>query len=917
MGDEGAWVEVTSTGVPSPGAHGGIRFEAPDHVRVEGMTIDSSTIGIHANNTNYAAIRNSTFSTNIIDIKLENSSRVLVENCTLNFTRAIVSDAASSLDTSVFFSGSVVDYKGVNAANIRVDASDHSGTLRLSYITNETGEIPPILLVGRNLTSSGWNDTPGSYVISLSDDPLTHYINISLLINGTDPEFKVLRFFWAPEILGLPESIKVNEDKIFNLFITPVDRNGAGNLSIITDSPNSRYHSDEDRIEFLYTDESVLEELINITIDDTYDARTYVLRVVILPRDDPPILRLGSFFVTIFEGVEYTVDVTVEDEDTPLEDIVVITSDPENAIYDRLNATLVLLYPDGTDEYFTLNVTASDQTSNDTKSLQVRFIDLKYPPVFSMDLPHLKIDEDTIGTIDLGPYIYDPDIKDEVYIYIDTLGSSIFSAYMNGTLLTISPFRDMNGYGRIQITLVDSGSLSTTGYLDVTILPVNDPPYLANGGIMDLGGGSYRFNVTFFDVDGDIPESVLLLIDDVTYPMELVHGPGSSSRTGLDHFFDIAPEPGVRSIGFRGSDGQEEYELDMGMILIPIVIDTDYLDAYAGGLVLFIESSGKGASPHLETFDDPITAPGEHIPLGCNFRIDNADRTLLKATARITIGSFRGDVLGSLSGLWYLDDGNWNQAPKGSFDRIRNTLTIDLEGDILNETLYLMGVLDPEYDSDGDGVVNHLDAFPLDPNEWEDTDGDGIGDNADDDDDGDGFPDDVEIAAGTDPKNPLSYPLDTDGDGILDYLDDDIDGDGIPNDWEIMYGLDPYDPADALEDWDGDGYTNLQEYLQGTNPLIPDVKDRKNPLGTVLWILALILLIALIVTAAAFIVASMRRDREEFEVDEKEFEGDWEVKGELDPKEALLCKECNEVYPKDHGSCPFCGSDESRPYSEE
>jgi len=44
-------------------------------------------------------------------------------------------------------------------------------------------------------------------------------------------------------------------------------------------------------------------------------------------------------------------------------------------------------------------------------------------------------------------------------------------------------------------------------------------------------------------------------------------------------------------------------------------------------------------------------------------------------------------------------------------------------------------------DSDGDGIPDDEDAFPSDPNETVDTDGDGIGNNADLDDDGDGVPD--------------------------------------------------------------------------------------------------------------------------------------------------------------------------------
>ena len=42
-------------------------------------------------------------------------------------------------------------------------------------------------------------------------------------------------------------------------------------------------------------------------------------------------------------------------------------------------------------------------------------------------------------------------------------------------------------------------------------------------------------------------------------------------------------------------------------------------------------------------------------------------------------------------------------------------------------------------DDDGDGVEDAVDLFPLDSTESVDTDGDGIGNNADRDDDGDGW----------------------------------------------------------------------------------------------------------------------------------------------------------------------------------
>jgi pectate lyase len=51
----------------------------------------------------------------------------------------------------------------------------------------------------------------------------------------------------------------------------------------------------------------------------------------------------------------------------------------------------------------------------------------------------------------------------------------------------------------------------------------------------------------------------------------------------------------------------------------------------------------------------------------------------------------------------------------------------------------------------------------------------------------------------------------------------DSDHDGMPDDWELKYKLNPSLSADARLDADGDGYTNVEEYLNGTNPLQADV----------------------------------------------------------------------------------------------
>ena len=65
--------------------------------------------------------------------------------------------------------------------------------------------------------------------------------------------------------------------------------------------------------------------------------------------------------------------------------------------------------------------------------------------------------------------------------------------------------------------------------------------------------------------------------------------------------------------------------------------------------------------------------------------------------------------------------------------------------------------LGSKMDSDGDTYTDN-DAFPLDPDEWLDTDNDGIGNNSDPDDDNDNYSDDIELA-GTSPTLNTEFPI--------------------------------------------------------------------------------------------------------------------------------------------------------------
>lgn len=154
-----------------------------------------------------------------------------------------------------------------------------------------------------------------------------------------------------------------------------------------------------------------------------------------------------------------------------------------------------------------------------------------------------------------------------------------------------------------------------------------------------------------------------------------------------------------------------------------------------------------------------------------------------------------------------------------------------------------------EEDTDGDGLANAQEDVNrnsiLDPGETDplnaDTDRGGEADGSEvrsnrnprqqEDDltfdrDGDGLVNGEELLLGTNPDL-----ADTDGDGVLDALDPfplsaaftkDENNNGIADEWETTYTLSTLSGNTASADPDGDGLSNIQEFVEDTNPLEAD-----------------------------------------------------------------------------------------------
>ena len=85
----------------------------------------------------------------------------------------------------------------------------------------------------------------------------------------------------------------------------------------------------------------------------------------------------------------------------------------------------------------------------------------------------------------------------------------------------------------------------------------------------------------------------------------------------------------------------------------------------------------------------------------------------------------------------------------------------DFDNDGYIDALDILPMLASPGDLDADGCPDEVDVFDDNPRECYDFDNDTIGDNEDTDDDGDGWSDTEEDRLGTDPKDPLSVPVDS------------------------------------------------------------------------------------------------------------------------------------------------------------
>ncbi|MFO7618756.1 MAG: Ig-like domain-containing protein [Thermoplasmata archaeon] len=395
---------------------------------------------------------------------------------------------------------------------------------------------------------------------------------------------------------------------------------------------------------------------------------------------------------------------------------------------------------------YTVTIRVSDGEFEDFETFSIQVFEVNTPPVTANDAFTI-LEDSGANALDVLANDYDRDLPaNTLTITAVTQGAHGTVAITgSGTGLTYAPNADYYGTDSFTYTISD-GEHTATATVSLTILSVNDDPTAVNDAITmpeDYG----PMPILVLKNDNCLPDSgETLTIVSVT---DGAHGTVTIS-TGKAYVL-YTPDPdfhGTDSFTYTISDGNGGSATATVAVTVTNVNDSPVITTSD------ITNAVEGDSYSVDYAATDIDGDSLTWML-----VTNADWLSIEPTTGLLSGTAKA---GQYNVQVTVSDG------KGGFCSNIFTLAV------------------AEKDSDEDGVPDSNDAFPQNPNEWLDTDGNGIGNNADPDDDGDGVPDTEDAF----PLNPAES-LDTDGDGIGNNADLDDDGDGVPD-------TDDKEPLNAL-----------------------------------------------------------------------------------------------------------------------
>ncbi|MCD6382936.1 MAG: hypothetical protein J7L88_00560, partial [Thermoplasmata archaeon] len=797
-----------------------------------------------------AEVRNTTVSSSSILVNMDGESYLLWVNSTIQKDACIV-DLDSTMVVKNYFKVVAYDPLYGPLSEGELHLADVNDRINYNFPLDENGSTPFTEVVSLVLPQI---DVVNYTLEILSNGYKWYTTHYSPYLDGNLIEN--ITHHLPPTPLNFSSNYTVEEDTFWRIPLRFARINNVSvDFEVTTSTPLLSWDPENSTLLGYIPDPKRAPEEVDLHIRDPISTSSYKMILNVLNKNDPPVVSFGRRCVQATPGRITEVPIYLYDEETERTNLVVNLSQPW-AHYNRSGES-VLLMLDRPIPPTTLYINVTDENGT-TSSASIIVLPLySYTtPSLLQPLPHLLLKEDGECELDLKGFFTEDAVDFRV---IAAIGAPI-RTFLNNSILRVSSGENSWGEASVLVEVSGWGEAKEWVWINITILPENDPPLLLSPSFSGEGP-LYTFSVTYVDPDGEAPRLLSLVLDGVEHPMKLPNL-FLDYVSGVRFSVTVGVSPGRHTFYFRATDpwGYQKESAPMD-----IVAETDLLPGRIslGSVTATYVYNGQGSvSMDVRGGAPEKKRVGAYVYLNTTIFISATPGTEIKnMTIWIPLKDITDiDYLSTSIVALSFADGN-EVFHQTEVDEGHSMLTIHIHR-TPPPSIHLFALPSPSRDSDGDGVPDLQDLFPDDPLEWRDTDGDGIGDAQDTDDDGDGVSDEEEIQFGGDPLSPMVLPPDTDSDGTPDLADDDIDGDGIPNWWEEMMGLDPYNPEDASMDMDHDGISNLEEYRAYRE----GCGESNSPPASVILLYLLIppLLLGVIYRLKA--MGIILRKREEFEV---------------------------------------------------
>ncbi|WP_455391417.1 right-handed parallel beta-helix repeat-containing protein [[Eubacterium] cellulosolvens] len=160
---------------------------------------------------------------------------------------------------------------------------------------------------------------------------------------------------------------------------------------------------------------------------------------------------------------------------------------------------------------------------------------------YAMDYDQAYGDRLRWGVDEVNESLLNVTILDEANIHFEIVNDNVF------------------GSDQVKLTVFDQANASDFQHIMVNITPENDPPGLLEPKVMPNSGtpGTYfNFTVNYFDVDGDLPNFIVVKLDDKdSYYLIEADNTDKNVMDGKEYYFRITLPSGMHFFWFECADG--------------------------------------------------------------------------------------------------------------------------------------------------------------------------------------------------------------------------------------------------------------------------------------------------------------------------------------------------------------------------